>query len=377
MYGGLGRHVHALTRAQAAAGDEVVVLTQAARGAPRDRMVRGVRVLRVPNDAPRVGAWHEDLLGWMFGFNVALARSAMDLPDGWRPQVVHGHDWLVAQAGVLSQQSLGVPLIATVHATESGRQGGLLSTALSRAVDSTEQWMADHADRLIVCSEAMRAEVGRLFGRRSGVTVVPNGIEPGDWRASGPRIAAMREAYGDPLIVFTGRLEHEKGVHTLIRALPRVRRAIPGARLVITGRGTAEVGLRALVRRLRVEDVVTFAGWVSEPDLRALVAAADAAVVPSLYEPFGLVALEAAVLGAPLVVSDVGGLAEIVDDGRTGRTFPAGDSRALASVLVDVLSDRDGARLRASTAADELPRSYGWSSIAERTRVVYRDAGPR
>ena len=117
---------------------------------------------------------------------------------------------------------------------------------------------------------------------------------------------------------------------------------------------------------------VTFLGYVSEADLRALVSAADVAVVPSLYEPFGFVALEASVLGAPLAVARTGGLATIVDDGRTGWQFTPGDPQALAEVLSAALSDPREARRRAAAARTDVLARYGWPTIAGQTDAVYR-----
>ncbi len=377
VYGGLGRHVHALAEQQAAQGHEVVVITQHADRTPADRVVNGVRVIRVRNDPPHVASWQDDFLGWTFGFNVAVARATQRLVRDWRPDVLHGHDWLIAHAGVLAQEALDLPLVITIHATEDGRQGGELTTDFSRAVDSTERWMAQSADAVIVCSDAMRREVHRLFGRRLPVAVIPNGLDPRQWRVSTAARARARQRYGQPLVVYTGRLEREKGVQTLIDALPRVRRAVPGTHAVITGTGAAEPWLRSRVARRRLDADVTFAGWVSERDLRALVAAADAAVVPSLYEPFGFVALEATALGAPVVVAGVGGLAEIVDDGRTGLTFPPGDAGALADALIETLLHPDRSADRVEVARAELVERYGWAGIAERTVAVYGDATSR
>jgi glycogen(starch) synthase len=373
MYGGLGRHVHALAENQAAAGDEVVVITQAAAGLPADGIVNGVRVLRVARDAPDVSDWRERFIEWTFGFNVAVARAGIALAREWRPDVVHGHDWLVAQAAVLVQEAASVPFVLTMHATESGRQRGILTTDLSRDIDSTEDWTVRHADAVIVCSEFMRDEVAALFGRDAdGIAVIPNGIDPAEWRTTDSRRRTMRRRYGTPLIVYAGRLEVEKGVQTLIDAMPLLRRTHPGARAVVIGEGGADRDLRAHARRRRLGDVVTFLGYVSEPDLRALVSAADVAVVPSLYEPFGFVALEASVLGAPLAVARTGGLATIVDDGRTGWHFAPGDPQALVEVLSAALSDPREARRRAAAARTDVLARYGWPTIAAQTDAVYR-----
>jgi len=304
---------------------------------------------------------------------VAVARAGIALLRDWRPQAVHGHDWLVAQAAVLIQESCDVPFVLTVHATESGRMGGVLTTDQSRAIDSTEHWAVDHADAVIVCSDFMREEVAGLFARdREDITVIPNGIDPAQWRAAESRRRAMRREYGTPLVVYAGRLEAEKGVQTLIDAMPMLRRQVPEARAVVIGEGGAESSLRAHARRRRLGDAVTFTGYVSEADLRALVSAANAAVVPSLYEPFGFVALEAAVMGAPLVVARTGGLAEIVDDGRTGWQYPPGDSAALAATLGDVLGDERAARRRAAAARQDVVARFAWPVIARLTDEVYR-----
>ena len=374
VYGGLGRHVHALAETQAAAGDDVVVITQAGEGAPDDEVVNGVRILRVRPTAPDVGPWQVDFIGWTFGFNVAVARAAFALLRQWRPDVVHGHDWLVAQAAVLVQEAATIPFVLTIHATEAGRQGGDLTTALSRAIDSSEWWGANHADRIIVCSEPMRSEVARLFAPPGiDATVIANGIEPRHWRVPAARRSRMRRELGSPLVVYAGRLESEKGVQTLIDAVPALRRRVPGVRVVVIGHGTAGDSLRRRARERRVGRAVTFTGWVPEDDLRAIVAAADAAVVPSLYEPFGFVALEAMVLGAPLVVARTGGLADIVEDGTTGWLFEPGSADQLADVLVEVLGHPRTARRRAVAARVAVVERFGWPAIAGRTGAVYAE----
>ncbi len=333
-----------------------------------------MRVIRVRRDAPDVADWRVRFIAWTFGFNVAVTRAGLALISDWRPDVVHGHDWLVAQASVLLQEAAGLPFMLTVHATESGRQRGVLMTDLSRDIDSTEEWAVRHADGVIVCSEYMRDEVTDLFGRSTdGIHVIPNGIDPDEWTSTEGRRRAARRQHGRPLIAFAGRLEVEKGVQTLIDAMPILRTTVPDARAVVIGAGAADRDLRAHARRRRLGEAVTFAGFVSEADLRAIVSAADAAVVPSLYEPFGFVALEAMALGAPLVVSRTGGLAEIVDEGRTGWEFSPGDPADLAAALAQVLSDRSEARRRARAARADLAERFGWAVIADRTDDAYRE----
>ena len=369
VYGGLGRHVHGLAEAQAAAGHDVMVVTQQPEGTESDEVVRGVRVVRAPHEPLRIG--ESEILGWVDGLGRALARSAERA--GWTPEVVHAHDWVVAGAGRLLRDRLGVPLVATVHATEAGRHQGWLPGELSRAIHRREWRLTVDARRVIVCSDAMRADVETLFAVPYGaVDVVPSGIDAAAWRAPARDVRAARERYAadGPLLVTASRLEWEKGVQTLLDALPRLRRRFPGLRLVVAGRGSQRDALEAQARRLRLGRTVSFAGWVPEPELAALLGAADAVVLPSVYEPFGLVALEAAAQGTPLVVSATGGLAETVADGVTGRTSPPLDPAALADVVTDVLHDPESARRRARRMSRRLREVHSWPAVAERTVEV-------
>ncbi|MGH3344846.1 MAG: glycosyltransferase family 4 protein [Carbonactinosporaceae bacterium] len=374
VYGGLGRHLHALSEAFASAGHEVTVVTQHVAGAPYDSLVNGVRVVRVPQDPPQVPM--SDLLAWVMGFNHSIARAALRVARETPPDIVHGHDWLVAHAGTTLKDALGVPLVATVHATEAGRHQGWLPGDLNRAIHTVEWWLTYEARRVITCSSHMRWEVNRLFGPpRDKLDVIPNGVDLGSWNCGEAAEASVRRRYGGgPLLLYTGRLEWEKGVHTLLAALPGLRRRHPGLRLVVAGRGSQEEELRGLARRLRLGRAVAFTGWLGPGELSALTAAADCAVVPSIYEPFGMVALEAAAAGTPLVVSDTGGLREFITHGVTGLLVPPGDATQLAGAVTTVLRDEVLARRLVREARAVLARDYTWVSVARRTAVCYERA---
>lgn len=378
IYGGLGRHVHAIAEAQVAAGHEVVVLTQATDADhPGDAVeeVHGVRVVRVHRDAPYVPLDVEHLVGWILGFNSALSRASLRLFRDWRPEVVHGHDWLVAHALVLAAQAADAPAVLTIHATEAGRHQGWMPSELSRTIHGVEWWATRQVDAVIACSQHMQREIVTLFGvPADAVTVIPNGVDRSAWKVSAARRARARQALPGPLIAFTGRLEWEKGVHTLIEAMPAIRRVVKDAHLVIAGRGSAREDLLRQVRRKRLGKAVTFEGWLPEADLHALVAAADVAVVPSIYEPFGIVALEAAAVGTAVVASDSGGLAEIVEDGRTGWLFESGNPADLASCVIEALADPAAARRRARAGLRRVDEVFAWPRIARLTDAVYRSA---
>ncbi|MFN8168983.1 MAG: glycosyltransferase family 4 protein [Candidatus Nanopelagicales bacterium] len=380
VYGGLGRHVHALAEAQAAAGHDVVVVTPhpGTEGLAYDEVVNGVRVVRAPHDDPEVPP-HERFLAWTMALNHAMTRTALALGRGWRPEVLHAHDWLVAHAAANLRSAYEVPIVATMHATEAGRHQGWLPDDFSASIHAVEWWLTFEARRVIACSQHMRWEVTRLFELPAEkVDVLPNGIDLAEWTTDPDEVAAARATYAGsadgPLVLFAGRLEWEKGVHTLVDALPRLRRRFPGLRLVVVGKGSQQEELEALARRRRVSRAVEFAGWLTEGGLRSVSAAADVAVVPSVYEPFGLVALEAAALGTPLVVADTGGLAEIVEHGETGLVFPPLDAAARADAVTEVLRDEVLARRVVRAAREVVERDYSWPTLAAATVEVYERA---
>jgi glycogen synthase len=378
VIGGLGRHVDALSRELGLAGHDVVVLTRQPTGTDATThpttldAVGPVRVLRVAEDPAHLELGR-DLVAWTLAWQHAALRGALTLLQDWTPDVVHAHDWLAAHAAIALADVRGVPLVATVHATEAGRNAGWLVTPLQQQVHSVEWWLARRADAVITCSAAMHREVAELFDSRGPVTVVHNGITPRAWSVDPGDAAAARARWvpgGGPLLVHFGRLEYEKGVQDLLAAVPAIRGRHPGTRLVVVGTGSQRETLVDRARSQGVLDSVAFAGFLPDADLAAAVAAADAVVFPSHYEPFGIVALEAAAAGAPLVVARTGGLAEIVVDGVTGVSFPARDVDALAGAVVRVLDDPPAAARRAAEGRSRLATDFDWATIAGQTADV-------
>jgi glycogen(starch) synthase len=379
VYGGLGRHVHALAHAQAANGHDVVVITQA-YGHDDDDVdlvslgwqadpAGGVRVVRTAGGSDQVP---QDLLGHVSRMQEGFAQAGDSLLDLWSPDVVHAHDWMVAHAAAALRRASGAALVATIHATEAGRNRGWITTELSTAIHAFEWWLANTADGVVACSRHMADEVETLFGV-TPTRVIPNGIDPADWRASPDATARVRAENSDAtaLLAYTGRVEWEKGVQTLLEALPRVQRVHPGVRVLVAGRGSYLGTLQAQAAGMGLGDSAQFLGWVSEERLRAVVSAADVAIVPSFYEPFGLVALEAAALGAPVIVARTGGLAEFAADGLLAATFRPGDAYSLAEAITRDLAEPQAAAERARRAQEAVEERYGWRQVARTTVDVY------
>ncbi|MER7169137.1 glycosyltransferase family 4 protein, partial [Micromonospora sp. NPDC000207] len=309
--------------------------------------------------------------------NHTLTRAALRATEAGAYDVVHAHDWLVAHTAMTLRDHLDIPLVSTIHATEAGRHQGWLPEEMNRTIHGVEQWLANESGRVIVCSGYMRDEVGALFGVPTGrVDVVPNGVETHRWRVPTSAVAAARSRFaGDgPLVTFAGRLVYEKGVQHLIAGLPRLRERHPGLRVVIAGDGPYRAELEAEVHRLGLGGTVTMPGFLGGTDLPAMMAASDCFAVPSIYEPFGMVALEGAAAGAPLAVAATGGLAEIVEPGVTGMTFAPQDPHGLTEAVHALLSDTERARRLARRARSMVHEQYGWTAIAHRTATAYATA---
>jgi glycogen(starch) synthase len=377
LVGGLGRHVHALSVALAAAGHDVTVITRHADDAPLEEYADGVRILRAPEDPVTFPLATSSLLAWTMAFNHTLTRTALRATEADTYDVIHAHDWLVAHTALTLRDHLDLPLVTTIHATEAGRHQGWLPEEMNRTIHGVEHWLAGESGRVIACSGYMRDQVTRLFGVPAArIDVVPNGVDDRAWHARPRAVATARARFaGDgPLVGYAGRLVYEKGVQHLVHAVPYLRDRHPGLRVVIAGDGPYKEELVAEARRLHLDDTVRFAGFLDSSQLPAVLAATDATVVPSLYEPFGMIALEAAAAGAPLAVADTGGLAEIVEPGVTGVTFPHSDPGALAGAVDRLLGDEVFARRVARRARTMVAQRYGWATIAARTAAGYATA---
>ncbi|HUN78718.1 MAG TPA: glycosyltransferase family 4 protein [Solirubrobacteraceae bacterium] len=385
--GGLARHVRKLAEELVAQGVTVDVLTRASAdvdvetpdGRPLFEERAGVGVYRIPEPG-----WPRELerfVGWVDHMNRDMLEAGEALAQEHRYALVHGHDWLVANAAAALSGRLGVAYVTTVHATEHGRHQGWVQKPPQSHIHAVERWMAHRADAVITCSHYMRGHVADIFDiDESRITVIPNGIDPRDLRPVGDLRALRAEfaAPGERLVLLVGRLVYEKGFQHALDALPGVIERVGGVRFLVAGSGTHEQELKAQARRLGLDAHGAFLGWIGDDALHSLYRIADLCVVPSLYEPFGFVALEAMASGCPCIVADTGGLREVVPAGeRVGLRFNGGDAEHLGVMIERLLTDRE-LRDRLVAEASEHVLGFDWSDIARRTRVVYRElAGAR
>ena len=377
VVGGLGRHVAALSRSLVAAGHEVHVITRtdADSPAPVESYDDGIHVIRVPEAPPVIG--FDDLIPWVLAFNSRVQAIAGKLLRTTDIDVVHAHDWLVTYAATGIKETWDLPVVATVHATEYGRHQGYLPGPMNKLIHQVEWWLTYEARRVIVCSGYMREQVETLFTLPADKTdVVPNGVDLDDFAVDPQAARAKRAELVGPrtrMVLFAGRLEYEKGVQTLLDAFVRVRATVGPTRLFVAGVGTYSEALRARVRELGLQRHVRFTGFVRDAELKLLYGAADVAVAPSIYEPFGLVAVEAMACGTPVVVSDTGGLREIVAD-DAGLSVEPQDPGALAAALGRILTEPDLAARLVANGRRRAATRYDWSAVARRTVEIYGQA---
>jgi len=365
-------HVYDLSTSMARRGVQVTVITCGESALAERERVEGVDVLRVrPYDLPT-----SDILGWALQLNVAMLERAINYVNNEGPvDMIHAHDWLVAFAARALKHGYRTPMVATVHATEYGRNNGL-HNQLQRSISDIEWWLTYEAWRVICCSSYMVDEVRRVFSLPSDkIRLIPNGVYPDRLRQKEVP-PGFKDRWALPyerIVFFVGRLVPEKGVQVLLEAVPKILAHCPEAKFVIAGTGPFQDFLRQKANDLAVGDKVCFAGYISEEDRDCLYRVADVAVFPSLYEPFGIVALEAMAAGTPVVVSDSGGLAEIVSNNQDGLWAITGSANSLADRVIEILTNRDLAQRLAQNAMNKVYAQYDWQIISAKTVTVYEE----
>jgi glycosyltransferase involved in cell wall biosynthesis len=242
-------------------------------------------------------------------------------------------------------------------------------------IHETEAWLTYEAWKVICCSDYMISHVRWAFGLPPDkLVMVPNGVNFEAYaRKENEDLSQFRNRFALPqekLVLFVGRLVHEKGAHVLVSAVPKVLDEI-NAKFVIVGNGYMKDQLSDLARGMGIAHKVMFTGFVDDETLRKLQKCADISVVPSLFEPFGIVALEAMAAGSPVVVSDAGGLSEIVNHELDGVKVYAGNPDSLSWGITRVLTDEGLANRLRANARRKVQEKYNWNTIAQKTKNVY------
>lgn len=383
IVGGLGSHVAALVPALVRAGIHVQVVTPRWKGGAEQEPILASKwrvskrfpssVWRVNPPVMRMGNFFADAQQT----NVNLQEQAEKLfqtMGGF--DLIHAHDWLVAFAAASLKRLHKTPLLATIHATERGRGRGSLNSEMAHAINGTEWWLTYEAWRVITCSRFMADEVKEFFTTPPDkIDVIPNGVDTAPFdELDQLDLADFRARWARPdehLVFNVGRVVQEKGAHLIVEAAPRVLAEIPNTKFIIAGTGSMVEPLKRRVLELGIADQVLIVGFVSDLDRNRLLKVADAAIFPSLYEPFGIVALEAMAAQCPVIVSSVGGLKEVVQHDVTGVTIYPDNIESTAWGILHTLKDLKAAKRRAAKAYRMVKREYHWDRIAEQTIAIY------
>ncbi len=373
IIGGISPHVYYLSKSLAKDGAKVYIVTCDFPGAPEHENVDGVEVYRIDsykNPSP-------DFASWVYLMNMNMQKEAAAIVNRiGGVDIFHAHDWLVATAGIGLKHVFRKPLIATIHSTEIGRRNGLHSD-YEKMIHETEAWLTYEAWRVICCSNYMISHVKWAFGLpEDKLIMIPNGVDAKEYeKDSDADLSSFRMKFALPeekIVLFVGRLVYEKGIHVLVNAMPKILEKV-NAKFVIVGSGYMKESLAEIVRNMGLTHKVLFTGFLDDETLRNLQKCADVSVVPSLFEPFGIVALEAMAAKSPVVVSDSGGLSEIVEHDVTGVKVYPNNSDSLAWGVTRVLLDEKYANWLRETAYKKVKENFSWEKISNQTKNVYKN----
>ena len=376
VVGGMGKHVAGLIPALSELQEHYgplqvdVLTTRYAGGPPVERLDDSVTIHRLdidPFDPSNVFNTVIDNNQYFVDYAHELAQEApFDL--------IHVHDWLTGVAGVRLKYEYKIPLLVPMHATERGRHQGYVPSNTSSHINALEGQLCHEAWRVIVCSHFMTTELNNYFGTPlDKLIIIPNGIDQDQlYICPSNQQSALRAKYapnGERLLFFVGRIVHEKGLHVLIRAMPGILRDFPETRLLAAGRNSRH--LYPLTKELRVDHAVHFLDYVTDQQRDWLYQIVDAAVFPSLYEPFGIVALEAMALDCNVIASDVGGLGEVVKHEVNGLTVYPDNPNSIVWAVNRLFNDSAAAAVRRLQAHVQVSQQYSWHTIAQQTVTLY------
>ena len=371
--GGLARHVRKLAEQLVVQGVDVHVLARGLEESPSEEDLDGVIVHRVRE--PERPSDLSEFVTWVEHMNADMLAAGVEVGDRYDFDLVHGHDWLVAVAGDHLANRFRCPLAVTIHATEYGRHQGWVDKHPQSHIHGIERWMANRAERVIACSAYMREHISDIYDLpEQRIAVIPNGIDPADL-VPVDDLVTLRSRFAAPderLVLLVGRLVYEKGFQLALEALPGLIERVGNVRFIVAGSGTAEQELREQATRLGLDAHGSFVGWIGDDVLHSLYRIADLTVVPSIYEPFGLVALEAMASGCPCLVADTGGLREVVPNDDVGLRFHSRDPDSLGQMAERLLTE-DDLRDRLVAEASEHVLTFDWADVARQTALVYRE----
>jgi len=370
IVGGLSRHVEGLAKGLCHLGYSVHIITTKLEELSPYEKDGNIEIYRVTplND--------KDLsfIHWVGGLNLAIIDQVNKLVKENHYLFIHAHDWLVGAAAITIKEAYKLPLITTIHATEHGRNQGIY-TEMQKRIHEQEESLVKSSDKVIICSDFMKEEVKKVFGLDlHKIVMIPNGIN-----TSFPDITYTKDVLSKfniqsnkKMIFSIGRMVKEKGFYTLIEAAKIFENTRPDVYFIVAGKGPLLSEFRQTVLKLGLRNI-SFIGFVKETEREALFKECYLSVFPSLYEPFGIVALEAMINGKPTIVSNVGGLKGIINHLETGLLMKANCKESFIEQAGYLLDNEDLARVMGEKGKKLMEAKYSWRRIAVETEREYNE----
>jgi glycosyltransferase involved in cell wall biosynthesis len=398
IVGGLGTYAEYVTQEYINIGHDVSVFTLNGGNLKTREILKGVEVHRpLIADASNVFPFFvvDDLKKWgtnikffndIFIYNILSATKFMNgliKKEKYNFDVVCVHDWLSSISGLVIKNESKIPVVFHTHSTEGGRSGGQGSEVVSHL----EGAMAQNSDRIITVSYAMHQDLMRHGWPQSKISVVWNGVDPERYsmrkceQCQPENIAAIREKYGIPkdwtMLLFVGRLSWVKGVRNLLQAMPSVLKEYPNTKLVILGKGEEQRDIVETASRLGINNNIAYRfDFVPENERIMHYAASDVCIFPSIYEPFGIVSLEAMAMEKPVVIGAhgvVGFKEQVLSSGpdQNGIHVNGEDPSDIAWGIKETLRDPEKARNWGENGRKRVLEYFTWRKVADETLKIY------
>lgn len=363
--GGIAAHCEDLATTMASQGHSPVVITY---GEKEEKEFRdGVEIHRVPANNST-----NNTLTWAMALGDRMEKKALELAKKQSFNLVHAHDWMTVPAATGIKKTLGLDMVFTVHSTQQGRDG--INSDYQQAIHNLE-WMGTYeAEQVITVGREFCEEVKHLYEvPEDKINYIPNGVDLDKFDSHSASL--QRENYAldwEQIVLFVGRMYPQKGPGHLIEAMPHILEQKPEAKFIMCGSGATE-HYKGIAKN-RVGDKVHFPGYVSDEALIGLMKEAEMTVAPSVYEPFGIVPLEAAACETATVGSYTGGMKDTIVHEYTGlHTYPE-DHGSITNQVTRALNDPSWADWLGDNARDRVEDNFRWEQITSWTTGVYTEA---
>jgi len=363
--GGLSNHVHNLSK-----GHEIHVVTCEEGVSPVEENDEGIIVHRVT--PYKIDT--EDFTKWIMHLNFSMIEECIRIIRKiGKVDIIHAHDWLSAYSAKTLKWAFSIPMVSTIHATEEGRNNGI-RTDMQKYISSAEWLLAYESWKVICCSNYMKSEIIKSFKvSEDKIWIIPNGVDLNGFNFKFDAVKFRRNYALDEekIVFFIGRHVFEKGIQLLVDAAPQIIEQYAAAKFVIAGTGPMTEELKYKVRQMGLDNKILFTGYMNNETKSKLYRVADVAVFPSLYEPFGIVAIEAMISGCPVVVSDTGGLSELVEHKVNGMKMINGLVNSLKDNVLALLKDDKLSQAIKKNAEKSVKEKYNWQEVAKLTVEMY------